>query len=106
MKDKRIRIVAKERQVMDIGKFVLALVGIAGVPSPAAQLSLSLNDERRESARAVGKAAVHGATSPNGQRASVSEPNEVAARSTERAIERSDLQLPLPLGLDQEGEQR
>jgi hypothetical protein len=89
-----------------IGKFVLALVGIAGVPSPSAQLSLALNDERRESARAVGKAAVQGATSPSGQRAFVSESDDVDARSTEQVTLRSDLQLPLPLGLDEGGEQR
>jgi hypothetical protein len=95
MKDKRIRIVAKERQALDIGKFVLALVGIAGVPNPAAQLSLQLDDERRVVAKSVGKTAMSGA----------SEGAHSVREGTQRAAnELSEAQLPLPLGLDgQEG---
>ena len=55
MRNKRIRVIPKERRALDVGKFVLAVVGLAEARAGAEQLELPLED-RRETASASAQA--------------------------------------------------
>ena len=78
MKNKRIRIVAKERRALDIGKFVLAVIGVAEAKIAGEQLSLPLDDARKP-----------GTSSPSSSKSVVSNPDQGSSDAAD--------QLALPL---------